>query len=526
MIRRRVNVATVVVLILSLVVAGVMRQLAISFQEKHSPFSRRTTSAGGSSLAGMDTYALALLLGGLRGPLVMILWAQSESQKADRDLEGINTQIEWIRRLQPEFDTVHVFQMWNKAYNLSVQMVGLANKYSTILDALDYGKSVDAERPDNMNILKEIARIYGDKLATSNPEKYYYRDRIRRESKWHEQGATTAGQRGTPGFQRLAHDPVLDRDGNILPELLKPTRAVDPNAKGDQYDGSELQFLKRYEPFPYGVSPVALGYNYHKRAQVLWTNDKQKPLQVSESVVDSQPALGLKSWTEEEFERARRMELGAMGLKVPPERVDMEVPSASHAPGAPLKDASHLAEMLYSFDMTGRLAGDAIAEYERHLANPEFVTKRMMYASHIDTLSTMRAVSSADADYVRAIQSKDPQEKAKLLASAARHYHESIRMAGLTAIRYYTGDGLAAKILPAGVTRANIGTGPLGAKTQVTDEDVLHLLDALHAEARKPTSGDMNEEDRQEYMRYVERATERLKQIGQAGAGATPAKSS
>src|SRR5436190_3317664 len=151
---------TVMVLIISLLAAAFTRHLAMTFQREHSPFAKRQTATGaGASLAGMDTYTMALLLGGLRGPLVMILWAQSESQKADRDLEGINTQIEWIRRLQPEFDTVHVFQMWNKAYNLSVQMVGLANKYSTILDALDYGKSVDAERPDNMNILKEIARI-------------------------------------------------------------------------------------------------------------------------------------------------------------------------------------------------------------------------------------------------------------------------------------------------------------------------------------------------------------------------------
>ena len=174
------QIGTLMVLIVALLLSGVTRWLAMHFQDTHSPRGGRMI-ASRSSLAGMDTYALALLLGGLRGPLVMVLWAQSEAQKADRDLEGINTQIEWIRRLQPEFDTVHVFQMWNKAYNLSVQMVGLSNKYTTILDAADYGWSIDAERPDNLNIIKELGRIYADKLGSSNPEKHYYRERMRKE---------------------------------------------------------------------------------------------------------------------------------------------------------------------------------------------------------------------------------------------------------------------------------------------------------------------------------------------------------
>jgi energy-coupling factor transporter ATP-binding protein EcfA2 len=63
-----------------------------------------------------------VVLGGLRGPLVMILWTSSEGQKAERELEDFDTKVEWIRLLQPEFDSVHIFQVWNKAYNISVQM--------------------------------------------------------------------------------------------------------------------------------------------------------------------------------------------------------------------------------------------------------------------------------------------------------------------------------------------------------------------------------------------------------------------
>ena len=507
------RVATALVMIVALVGAGVTRHLAMSYQQKHSPTVRRTAGGGGTSLAGMDSYALALLLGGLRGPLVMVLWANSESQKADRNLEGVDTQIEWIRRLQPEFDTVHIFQMWNKAYNLSVQMVGLSNKYTTILDAVDYGRSIDAERPDNLNILKEIARTYGEKLGNSIPEKHYYRERLRRETRHREQAQ---GQRGEAGFQRVAHDPVLDAAGNVLPAYL----AV--RFPGKPYDGSDLQFLKQYEPFPYGVSPSAFGYNYNKRAQVLMTTQDQLPSQISTSVMDSQPALALKQWGEEEWERATRMEIKAFGQVLPEERVDQELPTAAVAVDAKPADASSIPEMIYSYDVVVRLAGDSIKEYERHLANPEFATKRAMYASHIDTVRAMRAMCAGDRDYLKAMQAPAGAERAKLLASARQHYRDAIREYALTAIRYFTADRFATAVLPKGVNRANIGTGPLGSATQVTDEDMLRIHTAVNEHIARAGGPDYDEnaDDRKEYNTYITRALERINQIDRA-AGTT-----
>ena len=118
-------------------------------------------------LAGMDTFALGLILGGLRGPLVMFLWTSIESQKTEKNLENIDTKIELVRMLQPEFASVHIFQIWNKAYNLSVQVASLPNKYSMILSALDYAHNVDAEQRDNLNILVAIAEVYFQKLGGS-----------------------------------------------------------------------------------------------------------------------------------------------------------------------------------------------------------------------------------------------------------------------------------------------------------------------------------------------------------------------
>src|SRR5207248_18280 len=120
-----------------------------------------------------------------------------------QNLEDIDAKIELIRMLQPDFDQVQVFQMWNKAFNLSVQVSSSPNKYAAVVDALEYGRRVDSERPDNVNILFETARIYFDKL-NSSMEKSYYIDRVRQESKF---ALDTDSSARTLQKQRL--DPLL-----------------------------------------------------------------------------------------------------------------------------------------------------------------------------------------------------------------------------------------------------------------------------------------------------------------------------
>ena len=236
--------------------------------------------------------------------------------------------------------------MWNKAYNISAQLASLPHKYATIIDALVYGKKVDAERPNNLNILYQIGQLYTAKLGGTTNDKEYYIRRVREESKT---PGNEAPGTGLVAAQRQAT--LLDENGYLLPRYLAPTNprpadlparvlvpkderaafeeavaragvavsagqtAVDTNGEAtvtlpeadarkmeaafyppslryvyaDWNDGSELQYLARFQPFPYGVSPLALGYNYSKRAQVLMTTSGQKPLQVSRGVIDTEP---------------------------------------------------------------------------------------------------------------------------------------------------------------------------------------------------------------------------------------------
>lgn len=509
--------ATVVALVVSLIAASLLRSTAIGMQDRGgggAAGAARRTAGAGASLAGMDSYAIALLLGGLRGPLVMVLWTNSEAQKNTRDLEGVDTQIEWIRLLQPEFDSVHIFQMWNKAYNLSVQTVSLANKYSTILDAVDYGRNVDAERPDNLHIIKELARIYSDKLGSAYPERHYYRARVRKET-LHRPDAPDPARKGQPGFQRLTHDPLLDPNGNVLAQYLEPAHARPAGLPADAefYDGSALQYLKRFEPFPYGVSPLVIGYNYHKRAQVLFSTSKQRHIHLSDSVLDSQPAITLKMWADEEWERGRRLEAKALGQTLPAERFDQEATTAATPLATKPADPSVLPELLHTYKTVIRLADDARAEYERHLANPEYVAKRSLYATHVEGLAAMRSLVSGDDAYVRAMTATGDAERALLAQEASGHYRNAILQYGLITLRYYTDNSVLVSVLPPGVNRTNIGTGPPGSISAVTEDDVLKLLDSTQDALSRRNVRDENAEDRSEYDAYIQRALQRIQQI-------------
>jgi hypothetical protein len=82
------RVAIILVLLVSLVFSGITRDLARSRRGKTSNDPSTGTTA---NLSSMNSFALALLLGGLRGPLVMMLWSSSEGQKVDKNLEDFDT---------------------------------------------------------------------------------------------------------------------------------------------------------------------------------------------------------------------------------------------------------------------------------------------------------------------------------------------------------------------------------------------------------------------------------------------------
>jgi hypothetical protein len=494
------RIGIVFVMVAAIVLAGLARNWAQGLRA--GPNDAISGDAGQSSLANMNSFSLALLLGGLRGPLVMFLWTSSENLKNEKNLEDFDTYVEWIRLLQPEFDTVHIFQVWNKAYNISVQMASMPNKYSTILDALDYAHRVEAERPNNISMLYQIGSIYGDKLGGSN-EKAYYKKRVRDESRPHASRQKLA--QSDPGWRRLELDSMLDDKGNILPDLLKPKYDRPAGLAPDKefLDGSALQYLKDYQPFKYGLSALALGYNYQKRAQVLQDVSQQVHANLSPMVLDSRPGLALKAWSEDEWERGRRLEMKALNAAVPEERRDMEMPTANVALDTPLTDAKALEEAIDAYDVGARVADDAMPEYERHLKN--YTGNLQNYQSHMDGLKAQAPLMRGDRDYLKAMLTKPGPERQKLLADAKQQYQLAIDHNLYIILRWYMMDEDAKALLPAGVGRTELTKVPASEYPAIYDK-LMKLI------ASRPY--DPDKDDRSDYQRYVERAQARLKRIG------------
>ncbi|MGD0387682.1 MAG: hypothetical protein ABSC42_01900 [Tepidisphaeraceae bacterium] len=572
-------------LIAALLATRWTRDQAIAYHDSirnRSSLPGAVASNNDTSLSSMPSFATALLLGGLRGPLVMILWTSSENQKQQRDLQDFDTKVEWIRLLQPEFDTVHLFEIWNKAYNVSVQMASLRNKYTTILDAIDYGQKVERERPDDINIVTAVAMLYGEKLGTSS-EHVYYRSRIRRESQtliratfpasraddfrsaagkcgWtekesplepNEQNQTDRvviepmiarqlekdftgpgveyspetrreSQQNDPTWRRIRLDPLLDENGRILPALLVPRypRPADLPPSQPWYDGSPLQFLKQYEPFPYGISTLALAYNDYKQAQLLQILWHQHHIQTGETVVDARPAITLKDWAKDEWERGRRFELHAWTQFVP-ENVDplaLEGPTADVAFDAPTTDRFGHDAALYSYALAARLFHDALDEYRRHIE--AYKTFSSVYFVHVDDAINGEHLMRADHDYLAAADAAGA-ERTRLLQSAADEYRAAMVHFALTVLKFYVDDTVMAEVYPRDphtgqqYNRATIESSDPNTYLQtlraVEEANVRYFLDPdthQYSLARDPYH-----DDRQEYLTHIGRCNLRIRAL-------------
>jgi hypothetical protein len=580
----------VILLICSLALAGVSRNWTWELREAAAvdPLLPSTGVANGgnestSSLSNMDSYALALLLGGLRGPLVMFLWSSSEAQKSAHDLEDFDTKVEWIRLLQPEFDTVHLFQIWNKAYNVSVQMSNLPNKYAAILDALDYAASVDRQRPDDIDITYAVAGIYGDKLGNSH-EAPYYIQRVRQETRApramakvtmpdaklsdflaaaHAAGmdepsssieADDASKTVTitldgeiadqlkPAFsgpdvtfvavpkpkpmrdtaiKRVRLDAMLDENGNLLASKLAPThpRPATLAADAEWYDGSELQFLKQYEPFPYGLSPQAIAYNYYKRSQMLQRVAHEQHIQSSTFVIDSRPALGLEFWSAQQAEDGRRAELRLFGIDDQGERLSLELRAPGADPSVATGWAAALANRpdpaagpraLYDYAMAARLAHDERAEFDSDILL--FPRSQDEYMSHLDDSAMFEALYSGDHDFLEGVL--NPPARTTSWASAAGHYQAARQKVETEILHYYVDDAMAMAVYP-----IDPGTGQPTRRDNVdrltpqAREALIVKVQVAGADFYK-THENQEADDRQEYLTYLSRCVSRLRMMG------------
>jgi hypothetical protein len=553
--RERGRTAITITLVVALLCSAVLQQVAFNVRSKAVNRNRTDANPAASRLANLDSFSLALLLGGLRGPLVMFLWTQSESQKSEKDLESFGTQVELIRLLQPEFATVHLFQIWNLAYNISVQMASLSNKYASILDAVEYARRTDRMSPNDINIISALGGLFADKLGNS-AEKEYYRRRVRTETLpvyrvtfpkarvdefrkaahdagldetriridtthdpvtatidklggdrvlaaftgpdvKHEAVARQSLRPATGTGRRTEMDTLLDAKGNILPQYLKATVKLPPGTPGN--DGAELQYLEQFQPYPYGLSPLALGYNYYKQAQALFRYGHQKHIQLGDMVVDNQPALTLRVWSDEELDRGRRFEQQAFP-DVADEKAVRELRTAKIAPDTKPANPGPINAAIYAYDQAARTAAAAVPEFEEHIKR--FPSGFQNFGSHIENAHAVAHLAAADAAYLRAVVAPSADARKADLDKARTEYREALRHYHILVLGYYVTD--------ADVTSLGYSRPALKDMSLEQVQGLMDKFDQLVETKYKGVQGTPNGEDIQEYSENTQRIQQRL----------------
>jgi hypothetical protein len=269
------------------------------------------------------------------------------------------------------------------------------------------------------------------------------------------------------------------------------------------YDGSELQFLPQFEPYPYGVSPWALAFNYERRSQLLQQLGGQRHAQLSDLVIDSRAALAIRGWADEEREFALRAELDVAGKPpaVNAERTDFETDSLALPLNITPENKKLIDEAIFEFGRSSDLYTRADKEFAQHILR--FKQSESTYESHRAGAQAMIHLSAGDRDCLKWLTAPGDQ-KADLVASATKEYNRAIALSRVYILKFSVWDQIAEKIYPKGVTRQNVNeqTPDLA---QIADHSIVAMRQAMGNEAFQEDSG--------EFLKYMDRSITRIKQM-------------
>ncbi|MDY3555426.1 hypothetical protein R5W24_004569 [Gemmata sp. JC717] len=112
--------------------------------------------------------ALRLTLTGSRGFVVTGLWLSAIDKQRRNDFHEFEQRVQAVTKLQPNFITPWIFQSWNIAYNVSVEMHGSGDMYFYIargIELLAKGERQNRRSPD---MRYQIAFYYQNKFGVSD----------------------------------------------------------------------------------------------------------------------------------------------------------------------------------------------------------------------------------------------------------------------------------------------------------------------------------------------------------------------
>jgi hypothetical protein len=225
---------------------------------------------------------------------------------------------------------------------------------------------------------------------------------------------------------------------------------------------------------------------------------------MSALVIDHEPALTLKSWADEEWDRARHLEQRGLPAVANAGKLTRELWNSNVAPDVKIVDQPAIDEAIFSYGRAAELAEAVVPEMEEHVRR--YPSNIQSFSSHIDTAKATLHMMRADGDYLQAIAAAKAEERKALLAKAKGEYRESSKWFHMLILRYYIDPGDAAAIK---YKRENIDE-------KMTLEELTGILGRARAYLRrKYKNPDTNPaiQDLREYDEEIHRIDDRVSHI-------------
>jgi len=120
------------------------------------------------SEAEVSGSALRLALTGSRGIAVTMLWQAAIEKQKRNDFHEFEALVGAVTKLQPNFITPWIFQSWNIAYNVSVEMHGSGDMYFYIVRGIQLLAEGERRNKRSPDMRYQIAFYYQNKFGVSD----------------------------------------------------------------------------------------------------------------------------------------------------------------------------------------------------------------------------------------------------------------------------------------------------------------------------------------------------------------------
>lgn len=112
--------------------------------------------------------AARLALTGSRGFVVTGLWLSAIEKQKRNDFHEFEQRVQMVTKLQPNFITPWIFQSWNIAYNVSVEMQGSGDMYYYIVRGIQLLAEGERRNKRSPDMRYQIAFYYQNKFGVSD----------------------------------------------------------------------------------------------------------------------------------------------------------------------------------------------------------------------------------------------------------------------------------------------------------------------------------------------------------------------